>query len=183
MIKVKFYAIGAELVVAVQHQDVLDNQTIGLAIILEGANLVCPGRSPVSNLDVLIGAANQLAPAGLIQTKDQVSILVLVSSLHSSGIAVKNRVVINADAEAGLLGLFLQVVHALDRVGVGVNADGVARIVLSRSGNRNQRQNHGQSQSEGNELLHEKSLLINLDPYFGIREIIALSGEEGKAFC
>ena len=156
VIKVQLFALGAQLVGAVQHQDVLDDNAVGLAVILEFADLVRPGRSPVDDLQVLVLAVDQLAPAGLVQTENQVAVLVLVGGLDSGGITRDDAVVVDADGEAGFLGLLNQPGGTLGGVGVGVNPDGVSGIVriVVRRGCHAERQDHAQRQRQSKNLLH-----------------------------
>ena len=129
MIKVELLTVGTELVGAVEHQDVLNDNAVGLAVILEFADLIGPGRSPVGDLEVFIFAVDELAPAGLVQTEDQVAVFLLVGSLNSSSVTGDDAVVIDADGEAGFLCLLDQPGGALGGVGVGVNPDGIAGII------------------------------------------------------
>ena len=90
MVKVELRAVGAQLVIPVEHQHVLDDQAVGLAGVDILAHVARPGGGPVHNLQVLIGAVHQLAPAGLVQTEDQIAVLVLVGGLDGGGVAVRS---------------------------------------------------------------------------------------------
>ena len=124
------FAVGAQLVGAVEHQHVLDDQAVGLAVVLVLAHFVGPGGGPVHHLEVLVGAVDQLGPAGLVQTEDDVAVLVLIGGLDGGGVAGDDAVVIQRDGEASGLGGILQPGGALGGVGVGVDADGVAAVIL-----------------------------------------------------
>ena len=160
--KCSFLALGAQLVVAVEHQDVLDDQAVGLAVELVRAHLVGPGGGPVHHGQVLIGAVHQLGPAHLVQAEDDVGVLVLVGGLHGGGVAGDDGVVVQGDGEAGLLGGVDQPGHALGGVGVGVDADGVAGIILGGGGDRHQGQRQGQHQQNGQQLFHGKTSFVVL---------------------
>ena len=149
VIKVQLFAVGAELVVTVEHQDVLDDKAIGLAVILVLANLVGPGGSPVDDGQVLIGAVNQLAPAGLVQAEDQVAVLVLIGGLDSGGITRDDGVIVNADGEACGLGLVNEPGGTFSRVGVRIDADGVTGIIIGKRHGAGQGENHGQRKKQG----------------------------------
>ena len=99
VVEVKLFAVGAELVITVEHQNVLDNNAPCFSVILVLTDLVCPGRRPVNNGEVFILAVDQLAPAGLIQAENQVAVFVFIGSLYSSRITGNNRVVIDADVK------------------------------------------------------------------------------------
>ena len=191
VLEVQSLAIGAVFIGTVQHQDVLDNQTVGLAVVLVLANSLSPGGSPVNDGQVLVLAVHDLSPTGLVQTKQDVAVLVLVGSLDGSSVTGDNGVVIDGNSEAGFLGFLNQPQRTLGGVGVGVNTDGVAGVVLDflhRLGFRNgsfgfhngrfagtvkcgtfvlvgagnQTQNHGQSQQQSKQFLHNFSLLISV---------------------
>ena len=177
--KVQLFAVGAELVGTVEHEDVLDDEAVGLAIILVFADFFRPGRSPVNEGQVLVDAVHDLAPAGLVQTEEDVAVLLLVGSLDGGRVAGDDAVVVNADGEAGFLRLVHEPRGALGGVGVGVDADGVAGVILRgfglngllggrfrrgfrRLGGRSlglgaagsQREDHDQSQNESKCFLH-----------------------------
>ena len=123
-------AVGAQLIGTVQHQHVLDDQTVGSAGISILADLISPGGRPFHQGQVLVGAVDDLAPAGLVQTEQDVAVLVLVGSLDGGGITGDDGVIVNADGEAGVLGFLNEPGGALGGVGVGIDADGVAGVVL-----------------------------------------------------
>ena len=99
-----------------------------LAVVLVFANLGCPGGSPVNDGQVLVLAVNNLAPTGLVQTEQDVAVLVLVGGLDGGGIAGDDSLIVDGDGEAGILGLVDQPGDALSGVGVGIDAD-VCRVV------------------------------------------------------
>ena len=105
MLEFQLLAVGAELVVTVQHQNVLNNQTICSIRIGVFANLIGPGRGPPDKLQILINTVYNLTPAGFVQAEQDVSILVLVGSLDGSGITGDNTVIIQRDGESCVLGL------------------------------------------------------------------------------
>ncbi len=130
MLKVQRFAVGAQLVGAVKHQDVLDDQTVGSAGVSVLADLVSPGGSPVNELEVFIFALDDLTPASLVKAEEDIAVLILVGGLDSGGITGDNAVIINADGKARVLGLIYEPSGALGGVGVRVNTDSVAGIVL-----------------------------------------------------
>ena len=130
MVKVELRAVGAQLVGAVEHQHVLDDKAVGLTGVDVLAHLSGPGGGPVHQLQVLVGAARHLAPAGLVEAEEDVAVLVLVGGLDGGGVAGDDGVVVNGDGEAGVSGLVDEPSGALGGVGVGVDADGVAGVVL-----------------------------------------------------
>ena len=130
VLEVQLLALGAQIIGTVEHQDVLDDQTVGIAGIGILAHLCCPGGSPLGELQVLILTGNHLAPAGLVQAEQDVAVLVLVGGLDGGGVAGDDGVVVNGDGEAGILGFVDQPGGALGGVGVGVDADCVAGIIL-----------------------------------------------------
>ena len=160
--KVQLLAVGAEFVVAIEHQDVLDDKAVGLSVVLVFADLVSPGGCPVDQGQVLISTVDQLAPAGFIQAEDQVAVLLLVGGLDSSRVTGDDGVVVNADGEAGFLGLIDKPGGALGGVGVGVDADGVAGIILIRRkrGGAGNRKDHNQRQKQCESLFHLVFLLL-----------------------
>ena len=123
-------AVGAQLIVPIEHQDVLDDNAVGFAVILESADFLSPGRRPVHDLQVLILTVDQLAPAGLVQTEDQIAVFVLVGGLDGGGVAGIDFVGVQADGEAGFLGFLDQPGHTLGGVGVGIDPDGIAGVIL-----------------------------------------------------
>ena len=153
VVEVQLGAVGAQFVVAVQHQHVLDDQTVGLAVILVFAHFFGPVGVPVHDGQVLVGAVDDLRPAGLVQAEQDVAVLVLIGSLDGGGVAGDDGVVVNADGEAGVLGLVDQPVGALGGVGVGVDADGIAGVVFRRS-KAAQAQHHDQRQNDRQSLFH-----------------------------
>ena len=126
VLEVQLLALGAQIVVAVEHQDVLDDQAVGQAVILVDADLVCPGRRPVDELQVLVGAADDLSPAGLVETEEDIAVFLLVGCLDGGRVAGDDGVIVHRDGESSRLGLVLQPGRALGGVGVGVDADGNA---------------------------------------------------------
>ena len=104
----KCFTVCAEFIISVEHQDVLDNDTVSLSVILVFSYIACPGRRPVSKLQVFVLSVNDLTPAGFIQTEDQVTVFILVGSLYCSCITGNDAVVVNADREAGFLGMIDQ---------------------------------------------------------------------------
>ena len=158
--------VGAQLIGTVQHQHVLDDQTVGSAGIGILTHLIGPGRSPVHQGQVLVGAVDHLAPAGLVQTEQDVAVLVLVGSLDGGGITGDDAVVVNGHGEAGVLGSVHQPGGALRGVGVGVDADGITGIILGIGGTLtaviggglvaagHQAQSHDQRQQESSKLFH-----------------------------
>ena len=152
--KVQCLALGAQLVVAVQHQYVLDDQAVGLAVILVSAHLVGPGGGPVHHGQVVIGAVHQLGPADLVQAEDDVGVLVLVGGLNGGSVAGDDGVVVQGDGEAGVSRGIHQPCHALGGIGIGVDADRVVGIILGGSGNRHQGKGQGCDQQQGQEFLH-----------------------------
>ena len=154
MVKVELVAVGAEFVVAVEHQHVLDHDAVGFAVVFEVAHFISPSGSPIGDFQVFIGAADDLAPAGFVQAEQDVAVFVFIGGLHGGGVAGDNGVVIDGDGEARFLGGVDQPVHALGGVGVGINADGV---VLSR-GEGAQRKRHYQRQCKSQQFFHEKIL-------------------------
>ena len=95
MIEVQFLTLGAQLIVAVKHQNVLDNQAVGQPVILIIADLVRPGGCPVDQFQVLVGAAHHLAPAGLIEAEEDVAVLLFIGGLNGSRIAGDNGVIVH----------------------------------------------------------------------------------------
>ena len=130
VLEVELLAVGAELVVAVEHQNVLDDEAVGRAGIGVLADLTCPGGSPVNELEVLVNAVDDLTPAGLVEAEEDVAVLVLIGGLDGGGITGDDGVIVNADGEAGVLGFLNEPGGALGGVGVGIDADGVAGVVL-----------------------------------------------------
>ena len=159
-------AVGAKLIVAVQHQHVLDDQTVGSAGIDILAHLIGPSGRPVHQGQVLVGAVDHLAPAGLVQTEQDVAVLVLVGSLNGGGITGDDAVIVDGDGEAGVLGGVDEPSGALGGVGVGVDADGITGIILDIGGiiaaifggglvaAGHQAQSHDQRQQKSNKLFH-----------------------------
>ena len=121
-------AVGAQFVIAVEHQHVLDDQAVGLAGVNILAHIAGPGGGPVHDPQVLIGSVYQLAPAGLVQTKDQIAVLVLVGGLNGGSVAGNDSLIVNGDVEASVFGLGNEPGGALGGVGVGIDADGVAVV-------------------------------------------------------
>ena len=166
--EVQRLAVGAQFIVAVQHQHVLDDQTVGSAGIGILADLIGPGGRPVHQRQVLVGAVDDLAPAGLVQTEQDVAVLVLIGSLNGSGITGDDAVVIDGHGKAGILGGVDQPGGALGGVGVGVDADGIAGIILDIGGllaaviggslvaAGYQAQSHDQRQQESSDLFHSR---------------------------
>ena len=111
-------SVGAELIVAVEHQYILNDDAVGLTVILVLAYLIGPVGGEGNELEVLVLTVNDLAPAGLIQAEDQVAVLLLVGGLHSSGVAGDDFVGIKADVEASLLCLVYKPGYALGGVGI-----------------------------------------------------------------
>ena len=130
MLEVQSLAVGAELIGTVKHQDVLDNKAVSRAGVCVLTDFGCPGGSPVDQFEVLIGAADDLAPAGLVQTEEDVAVLVLICGLDGCGVTGDDAVVIDGDGEARFLSLVNEPSGAFGGVGVGVDADGVAGIIL-----------------------------------------------------
>ena len=158
MLEVERFAIRAPVVSAVEHQHVLHDEAIRLAGVNVLADFVRPRRRPVHHLQVLIGAVDQLRPAGFVQTKDDVAVLAFVCLLDSGVVAGDDGVIVDGDAEARFLGGIEQPVHALGGVGVGVDADGIAGIILRfRHCAARQRQHHGQRQQHRYEFLHYRN--------------------------
>ena len=156
--EVRDLAVGAQLVVAVEHQDVLDDQAVGLAVKLVVPHLVGPGGLPVHDLEVLILAVDQLAPADLVQAEDDVGVLVLIGGLHGGSVAGDDGVVVQRDGEARFLGGFHQPGHALGGVGVGIDADGVI-LGQRRDHAQAQRQRQGHDDHQSDKLFHDGYLL------------------------
>ena len=104
MVKVQFFTVSAKLIITVEHQDVLNDNAVGLAGIDKLADVTGPGRSPVDNAQIFIFTVDKLAPAGLIQTEDQVTVFVLIGGLNGGSITGDDAVVVNADGKAGFLG-------------------------------------------------------------------------------
>ena len=156
MVEVELGAVGAQIVVPIEHEDVLDDDAVGLAVILVLTDLIGPGGGPIHNLQVLVLAVDQLAPAGLVETEDQIAVLVLVGGLHGGAVAGIDLIGVQADGEAGLLGLFDQPVHTLGGVGVGIDPDGIAGIIR-RKGRRDQCEHHDQREHKSKYFLHVSS--------------------------
>ena len=166
--EVQSLAVGAQLIGTVQHQHVLDDQTVGSAGISILADLISPGGRPFHQGQVLVGAVDDLAPAGLVQTEQDVAVLVLVGSLDGGGITGDDAVVVDGHGEAGVLGGVDQPGGALGGVGVGVDADGIAGIILDIGGilaavisgslvaAGHQAQSHDQRQQESSKLFHSR---------------------------
>ena len=158
MLEVERFAVRALVVIAVEHQHVLHDEAIRLAGVNVLADFVRPRRRPVHHLQVLIGAVDQLRPAGFVQTKDDVAVLAFVCLLDSGVVAGDDGVIVDGDAEARFFGGIEQPVHALGGVGVGVDADGIAGIILRfRHRAARQRQHHGQCQQHRYEFLHYRN--------------------------
>ena len=169
VLKAQLFAVGAQLVGAVEHQHILDDQAIGLAVVFVFAHFVGPGGGPVHHLEVLVGAVDQLRPAGFIQAEDDVAVLVLIGGLNGGGIAGDDAVVIQRDGEARSLGRVLQPGGALGGVGVGIDTDGVAAVILSFSAGKGAyAQHHQQCKNDRKSLFHPwESSFFRLPGPFG----------------
>ena len=157
MVKVELFSVCAEFVVAVEHQNILDHEAVGLSGIGVVSDFFGPGGRPVGNLQILILAVDQLGPTGLVQAEDQVAVLVLVGSLNGGGISGDDGVVIDGDIEAGFLGRVDQPGRPLAGIGVGINADGV--VACGRC-DRCQTEQQDSSQSDGQKFSHGLYLLV-----------------------
>ena len=182
VIKVQFFSVSTELIVAVEHQDILNDDAVGLAGIDKLADVTGPGRGPVDNAQIFIFTIDKLAPAGLVQTEDQVTVFVLVGGLNGGSITGDDAVVVDADGKAGFLGFLDEPGGALGGIGVGIDPDGITGVIhiffrgfcvgfrrcgfdLSRCGGLaagNQSNDHAESQKQCEILFHDVSSIFLL---------------------